>query len=88
MTIFGIIETSNQTVVINPFQIRMVIPQFEQGTPVCYFILDDEHKHTYKVQGTLEEVLGKLEIRTVLLQRLDPRGEPQDRMQRDIRRPE
>jgi len=87
MTVFGIIETPNETVAINPFQIRMVIPQTENGTPVCYLILDDEHKHTYKVDGTLEEILAKLEIRTALLKRLDPRGEPSDRMQRDIQTP-
>ena len=65
MATFGIVETPNQTLVINPSQLRMIIPQVEGGKPVCYLIFDDENH--IKVDGTLDGILGKLDIRSVLL---------------------
>jgi hypothetical protein len=65
MTIFGIIEGPNQTVVVNPVQLRMVIPQVEDGTPVCYLMWGPNDY--VKVNGTLDAVLGKLGIQSVRL---------------------
>lgn len=65
MTIFGIIEGPNETVVVNPLQLRMVIPQVEHGTPVCYLMWG--HNDYVKVKGTLDTVLGKLGIQSVRL---------------------
>ena len=65
MTIFGIIEGPTQTVVVNPVQLRMVIPQVEEGTPVCYLMWG--HNDYVKVNGTLDTVLGKLGIQSVRL---------------------
>ena len=65
MTIFGIIEGPNETVVVNPVQLRMVIPQVEQGTPVCYLVWGRDDY--VKVNGTLDTVLGKLGIQSVRL---------------------
>ena len=65
MTIFGIIEGPNQTVVVNPVQLRMLIPQVEQGTPVCYLMWGQNDY--VKVNGTVDAVLEKLGIQSVRL---------------------
>ena len=66
MTTFGIIDGTDQTVAVNPTQLRMLIAQVEDRVPVCYLVWD-RNDHV-KVKGTLNEVLGSLGIQSVRLE--------------------